>query len=89
MFSYNTFYSVHCREQGKHDDSDGVQFSKEAKKEAVDTLMRSKQQFMKDARAELEKEKITDAEMESWFIRKLLQSPYESNQSKPNGRKLI
>ena len=51
--------------------------------------MRSKQQFMKDARAELEKEKITDAEMESWFIRKLLQSSYESNQTKPNGRKLI
>ena len=51
--------------------------------------MRSKQQFMKDARAELEKEKITDAEMESWFIRKLFQSPYESKQPKPNGGKLI
>ena len=85
----HTFYSFHCREQGKHDHSAGVQFSKDAKEDAVATLMRNKQQFMKDAKAELKKEIITDAEMESWFIRKLLQNPYESNQSKPNGRKLI
>ena len=65
---------------------DGPKFTWDAKQEAVTELMKNKDQFIPDVRAELKKkenEKITDAEMEKWFNEKISNSPYQSHQGKP------